>query len=75
MGKFLSGILFIITMIVACSSPNEKKVVNSPQQKQANVETKTNTSSSAAKANNETDSAVIIRPVHKYKHQKKFKLK
>lgn len=75
MQKLLTGVLFFSSMIAACSTPTSKKVIQKTQQTPAIIETKTNTSSSAAKANESGDSAVVIRPVHKYKHLKKLKLK
>ncbi|HWI90216.1 MAG TPA: hypothetical protein VNT20_03030 [Flavisolibacter sp.] len=75
MGKLLMGILFIGSMIIACSTPTNKKMIKDRGQIPTNVETKTNTSSSAAKAIIPADSSVVIRPVHKYQHHKKLKLK
>jgi len=75
MGKLLISFLLISTLTIACTSQTNEKVLNDEQQTRANVETKTNTSSSSAKANDQGDSSVIIRPVRKYKHQKKFKIK
>jgi hypothetical protein len=75
MGKLLSGVFVVSAITIACSSQtNEKEDIQQGSAK-ANVETKTNTSSAAAKSNGQGDSTVVIRPIHKYKHQKKFKLK
>jgi hypothetical protein len=74
MGKYLTSVLFISSMIIACSTSANKKMIKDKQQLPAGIETKTNTSSSAAKASEPGDS-VVIKPVHKYKHPKKLKLK
>ena len=77
MGKALISFVFVCTLAIACSTPTQKRTTEDIQQIPANsnFETKTNTSSSAAKANEASDSTTIIRPVHKYKHQKKYKIK
>jgi hypothetical protein len=74
MEKLSIGFLFIMTMAVACSSQTNSKRPEDKQQTSTlkNVEMKTNTSSSAAKVSEQSDSAILIRPIHKYKHQKKI---
>jgi hypothetical protein len=77
MGKLLSGVFVLSTLALACTSKTNEKMNEDTQQGSAksNVETKTNTSSSAAKSNGQGDSTVVIKPIHKYRHQKKIKIK
>jgi hypothetical protein len=77
MGKLLLGFLFVSTLTIACSPQTNKKMPEDIQLKSANanIETKTDTTSSASKTNERADSTVIIRPIHKYKYQKKYKIK
>jgi hypothetical protein len=77
MAKLLIGFLFVTTVTIACSTQTTKKMPGDMQLNSinANIETKTDISSSAAKTNERADSTVIIRPIHKYKYQKKYKIK
>jgi hypothetical protein len=77
MGKLLSGVFVLSTLALACTPQTNGKMKEDTEQgsTKANVETKTNTSSSAAKSNGQGDSTVVIRPIHKYRHQKRIKIK
>jgi len=74
MGKLTTGVLFVSIMTIACTSQTNKGMSEGMQQIPTSVETKTTFSSSAAKVDESGDSA-FIRPMHKYKHQKKVIIK
>ena len=75
MGNSLIVLLLISTMIIACSNPTSKNVIMRQTPANANLVTKTNVSSNAAEAGDRRDSTAIIKPMHKFKHPKKLKLK
>ena len=77
MGNSLIVLLLISTMIIACSTPTSKNVIENMRQTPANANlvTKTNVSSNAPEAGDRRDSTAIIKPMHKFKHPKKLKLK
>lgn len=75
MGKLTTGVLFTCILTAACTSKTNKRMTEEMQQMPTKVETKTSFSYAAAKVNGLGDSAVFIRPMHKYKHQKKVIIK
>jgi hypothetical protein len=74
MEKLLPVFVLMSISLSACST-QQNKTPGSTLTDSAQIETKTNISSSDAKANGSDDSVVLIRPKHKYRHVKKYKIK
>ena len=73
--KKLLPVFMLMSISLAACSTQQNKTPGSTLTDSTKVETKTNISSSDAKANGSDDSVVIIRPKHKYRHVIKYKIK